>query len=89
MLPLLNDGSDVLVKPVDRVYEGDLIVSRHPYKTDVILVKYVAEIRADGALYVLGTSLQNSTDSRHFGYLPFHLVYGKVMSKFNSSIDME
>lgn len=86
MHPLLIEGDEVFVCPQRNtksvIKTGDLVVVRHPYRTDVILIKYVASIREQGAIYVLGTNLNESTDSRTFGWIEPHLIYGCVWSRF-------
>ena len=81
MLPLLEPKDLVLVSPVKQVSVGDIIVLRHPFKTDVTLIKYVAFVNDQGAVYVLGTNLKESTDSRTLGWISHKLIYGRVQSR--------
>ena len=86
MLPLLVEGDEVFVRPQyknkSQIQIGDLVVIQHPYRTDLILIKYVASIQAQGAIYVLGTNLKESTDSRSFGWIAPHLIRGCIWSRF-------
>ena len=82
MRPLLHHDDEVFVDPRKKTARGDTVVLRHPYRTDVILIKYVASINESGAVYVLGTNLAESTDSRGFGWVSPHLIYGCVRSRF-------
>ena len=84
MLPLLKPNDLVLVVPGSTVSIGDLIVLRHPYKTDVILIKYVAFINERGAVYVLGSNLEESTDSRIFGWIHPKLIFGCIQSRIRA-----
>jgi nickel-type superoxide dismutase maturation protease len=89
MLPLLYNGDDIFVYPKrfekKELKIGDLIVIRHPYRTDLILIKYVASIQEQGDVYVLGINLKESTDSRSFGWIPPSLIYGCIQSRFKSN----
>lgn len=82
MLPLLDQGDEVFVDARKKATKGDVIVLRHPYRIDVVLIKYVAFINESGAVYVLGTNLAESTDSRGFGWVEPHQIYGCVHSRF-------
>ena len=81
MLPLLEPQDLVLVIPGSTVSVGDLIVLRHPFKLDVILIKYVAFINEHGSVYVLGANLQESTDSRTIGWILPKLIFGRICSR--------
>ena len=86
MLPLLNEGDEVFVCPQKKtkysIQVGDLVVIQHPYRNDLMLIKYVASIQAQGTIYVLGTNLKESTDSRTFGWIAPHLIHGCIWSRF-------
>ena len=81
MQPLLHPHEEVLVIPKKVVQIGDIVVLKHPYKSHTTMIKYVAQITTQSQLYVLGTNLAESTDSRSLGYLSSHLLYGCVRSK--------
>ena len=81
MLPVLKPKDLVFARPVNQLSIGDVIVLRHPFKTNVTLIKDVAFVNEKGAVYVLGTNLKESTDSRTLGWvLPEH-IYGRVQSR--------
>ena len=80
MHPKLEANDLVLAIPGNKVFVGDFIVLRHPYKTDVTLIKYVAFINEQGAVYVLGINLEESTDSRSFGWIHPQLIIGRIRS---------
>ena len=87
MAPLLEPGEEVLVDP--RAYRrtpprpGDIVVARHPYRTDLLLVKRVANVLEDGTCVLEGDNRSESTDSRAFGSLPPERILGRVTSRFS------
>jgi nickel-type superoxide dismutase maturation protease len=54
---------------------GDVVVVLHHGQESVKRVRAVQ----DGRLYVLGDDLENSTDSRSYGWLPMQVVQGIVV----------
>jgi nickel-type superoxide dismutase maturation protease len=87
MAPLLQPGDEVLVDP--RAYKqtapqvGDIVVSRHPYRMDVRLVKRVTTILEDGRCLLEGDNPSDSTDSRSFGAVAPLRILGRVTSRFS------
>ncbi len=80
MNPCLHDGDTVLVCPADRATVGDVVVSRHPFKTDVHLIKRVAGVTADG-MQLKGDNPDASTDSRSLGTIPWVHLLGVVTGR--------
>ena len=86
MSPLLKPGDEVLVNP--RAYRrmppnpGDIVVARHPYRIDLLLVKRVAAVLADGHCLIEGDNPSESTDSRSFGAVTPKQILGQVTSRF-------
>ena len=76
MAPTLRAGDWVLVRRSSRVDVGDVVVLEHPHRPGLLMVKRVAEVRADG-YYLLGDAPDASTDSRHFGAV--REVFGPVV----------
>lgn len=87
MSPLLNAGDEVLISPLSyrwrRPAPGDIVVARHPYRTNVKLVKQVSSVRPDGGCYLVGLNPAESTDSRAFGVVPLERILGRVTSRFS------
>jgi nickel-type superoxide dismutase maturation protease len=85
MVPLLEPGGEVLVDP--RAYRqksphpGDIVVARHPYRTDLRLIKRVAKVLDDGRCVLEGDNPSESTDSRVFGAIPPERIVGRVTSR--------
>jgi len=86
MTPLLKSGDEVLVNP--RAYQrmppkpGDIVVTRHPYRTDLRLVKRVSKVLPDGRCLIEGNNPSESTDSRSFGPVTPKQIIGRVTSRF-------
>ena len=80
MAPTLGDGDTVLIDPRVPPDTGAVIVARHPYRTDVTVVKRVGAITADGKLRLAGDNPAESTDSAHYGALPPERVLGVVVA---------
>jgi nickel-type superoxide dismutase maturation protease len=59
---------------------GDVVVARHPFQSDVQMVKRVGEIREDGR-YVLLSDNPAGSDSRGFGSMPRGHILGRVTSR--------
>ncbi|MEZ6186956.1 MAG: nickel-type superoxide dismutase maturation protease [Planctomycetota bacterium] len=82
MLPSYVDGELVWVDR--RAYRGarpvagDVVLARHPYRVDVLLLKRVALVAADGSCELRGDNPQASTDSRSFGRVPLERILGRV-----------
>jgi nickel-type superoxide dismutase maturation protease len=86
MSPLLQPGDEVLIDPRAYRYQaprpGDVVVVRHPYRTDVRLIKRVAAILEDGRCRLEGDNPAESTDSRAFGSVSAEHIVGRVTSRF-------
>ncbi len=86
MAPLLQPGDEVLVNR--RAYRrasprpGDIVVARHPYRTDLRVVKRIASVLENGDCELEGDNRSESTDSRYFGPIPAERILGRVTSRF-------
>ncbi len=82
MSPTLLQGDWVWVDP--RSYRrsapeaNQIVVSRHPYRRDIWLVKRVVRALEGGNLFLGGDNPEESTDSQIFGSVPASLVVGRV-----------
>jgi nickel-type superoxide dismutase maturation protease len=87
MVPTLAPGDEVLVDP--NAYRhgpparGDLVVLAHPQDSRTTLVKRVASVGGDGRCRVVGDNPPESTDSRHFGLVPYGDLQGRVACRFS------
>lgn len=90
MHPTLQNGDTVVIKP--KAYKkalprvGDVIYARHPFKTEIRLVKRVHSITETKNLDVRGDNTESlsSTDSRSLGPLSPSLLLGQVIAKLPS-----
>lgn len=85
MTPTLEAGDVVLVDP--GAYSacdptpGEVILSGHPFKSDMRWVKRVAHVDEAGRCDVRGDNPAASTDSRTQGRVPRRKVMGRVTSR--------
>ena len=80
MSPTLAPGCDVAVDPNGTLAQGDVVVIRHPYKTDVVMIKRIFRIEEDGKLFLSSDNPFESTDSRAFGAVSIEYLKGKAVA---------
>ncbi|MCB5180171.1 nickel-type superoxide dismutase maturation protease [Streptomyces antimicrobicus] len=74
MVPTLYEGDRLFVRYGATVRPGDVVLLRHPFQQDLIVVKRAVE-RRGGGWWVLGDNGFNRTgDSEDFGTVPEELV---------------
>jgi nickel-type superoxide dismutase maturation protease len=81
MVPTLQHGDQLVVHWGARVVPGDIVVLRHPFQQDLLVVKRVAE-RREGGWWVLGDNAYAGGDSTDYGTVPEELVLGKVRFRY-------
>ncbi|MFF8941365.1 MULTISPECIES: nickel-type superoxide dismutase maturation protease [unclassified Streptomyces] len=81
MVPTLHHGDQLVVQYGARVRPGDVIVLRHPFQQDLLVVKRAAE-RREGGWWVLGDNAYAGGDSTDYGTVPEDLVLGKVWFRY-------
>ncbi|MET7269744.1 nickel-type superoxide dismutase maturation protease [Streptomyces flaveolus] len=81
MVPTLHHGDLLLVHWGARVRPGDVVVLRHPFQQDLLVVKRAAERRGAG-WWVLGDNAFAGGDSTDYGAVPEDLVLGRVRFRY-------
>jgi nickel-type superoxide dismutase maturation protease len=83
MYPTLSSGDKVWVDlrayAGSRPQEGEIVLVRHPYRTNLRMVKRVVRVLSDGRCLLAGDNAAESTDSRTFGAVPKAYVLGRVI----------
>ncbi|MBP2405130.1 nickel-type superoxide dismutase maturation protease [Streptomyces netropsis] len=77
MVPTLNPGDQILVQYGATVRPGDVVVLRHPFRQDLLIVKRAVERRA-GGWWVVGDNPLVENDSREFGTVPDEFVVARA-----------
>ncbi len=86
MTPLLKPSDEVLIDP--KAYQqslptpGDIIVTRHPDRSELKIIKRVELVLEDGRCLLKGDNRAESTDSRTFGPVPVSDLLGRVTTRF-------
>ena len=84
MKPAFEDGDEVFVDTLSYKLAhpqiGDIVLSAHPFRRDVQIIKQVHKIDSDGKIYLSGLNALESTDSRSFGAVARKYIKGKVVS---------
>ena len=81
MVPTLQHGDRLVVQYGARVGPGDVVVLRHPFQQDLLVVKRIAE-RREGGWWVLGDNAYAGGDSTDYGTVPEDLVLGRVRFRY-------
>ena len=81
MVPTLQHGDRLVVHWGARVGPGDVVVLRHPFQQDLLVVKRIAE-RRRGGWWVLGDNAYAGGDSTDYGTVPDDLILGTVRFRF-------
>ncbi|MFI7098024.1 nickel-type superoxide dismutase maturation protease [Streptomyces sp. NPDC050161] len=83
MVPTLRPGDHLVVQYGAAVRPGDVVVVRHPFRQDLLIVKRAVE-RRDGGWWVRGDNPYVVNDSREFGTVPDELVIARARVRVRS-----
>ena len=81
MNPTYKDGEYLFSLPTsfNKIKEGDVLIFRTPYDQKRVVIKRVAlKCTKTKELFFLGDNLDDSYDSRNYGFVPYKYVLGKV-----------
>ncbi|MCX4743155.1 nickel-type superoxide dismutase maturation protease [Streptomyces antibioticus] len=81
MVPTLYHGDVLVVRYGARVRAGDVVVLRHPFQQDLLVVKRAAE-RREGGWWVLGDNAFAGGDSTDYGTVPDELILGRARLRY-------
>ncbi|MEU2351894.1 nickel-type superoxide dismutase maturation protease [Streptomyces misionensis] len=81
MVPTLQHGDQLLVRYGGVVRAGDVVVLRHPFQQDLLVVKRAAE-RREGGWWVLGDNPYAGGDSTDYGVVPEELILGRAWLRY-------
>nr|WTB33607.1 nickel-type superoxide dismutase maturation protease [Streptomyces sp. NBC_00830] len=81
MVPTLHHGDWLLVQYGAPVRPGDVVILRHPFQQDLLVVKRAVERRA-GGWWVLGDNTFAGGDSTDYGTVPEELVLARVRARY-------
>jgi nickel-type superoxide dismutase maturation protease len=81
MVPTLHHGDQLVVQYGARIRPGDVVVLRHPFQQDLLVVKRAVE-RRDGGWWVLGDNAFAGGDSTDYGTVPDELILGRVRFRY-------
>jgi nickel-type superoxide dismutase maturation protease len=81
MVPTLHHADRLVVQYGARIRPGDVVVLRHPFQQDLLVVKRAAE-RREGGWWVLGDNAYAGGDSTDYGVVPEDLVLGRVRFRY-------
>ena len=78
MWPTIPEGSVVSTRGLEPPPEvGDVVVARHPFRANMLLVKRIRSIGPDG-YELVGDAAHGSEDSRGLGLFPLTRIVGVV-----------
>jgi nickel-type superoxide dismutase maturation protease len=83
MLPTLRPGDRLVLKYGPGVRPGAVVVLRHPFQHDLLIVKRAVE-RRSGGWWVVGDNPHVRNDSREFGAVPDDLVVARAWVRLRS-----
>ncbi|MEG3631020.1 nickel-type superoxide dismutase maturation protease [Streptomyces poriticola] len=81
MVPTLYHGDLLLVHWGARVRPGDIVVLRHPFQQDLLVVKRAVERRGTG-WWVRGDNRYAGGDSTDYGVVPEEFVLGRARLRY-------
>lgn len=75
MLPNLRPGKLVIAKKTFNFSIGDIVIFNYG---QIDMIKRIHDLK-DGKVYLLGDNQEESTDSRHWGWIDQSKIFGKLI----------
>lgn len=88
MVPTLLAGDQVIVQYGAAVRAGDIVVLRHPFQQDLLLIKRAVE-RRDGGWWVQGENRFVENDSREYGVVPDSLIVARAHARLRPPRELQ
>ena len=84
MSPTYRDGEYLVSRPVsfNGIKENDVLIFRTPYDPKRVVIKRaIMKSTLTKEIFFMGDNLDESYDSRHYGFIPYEYVLGKVIDQ--------
>ena len=81
MAPALLSGDQIVIDTRAQPRVGDIVVARHPFRTDVHVIKRLVGFDERGRARLEGDNPRESTDSRTLGHFPPELILGPMIER--------
>lgn len=81
MVPTLHHGDRLLLRYGVALRPGDVVVLRHPFQQDLLVVKRAVE-RREGGWWVLADNPYAGGDSTDYGVVPDELILGRALFRY-------
>ncbi len=84
MWPTLSDGDEVTCNPLSYSHSkpeiGDVVLVRHPFHSNLLILKRISELQDDGTFSLAGDNPDptSSDDSHNFGPVQKSAILGKI-----------
>jgi len=88
MAPGLQNRDGVFAAPhsaTDALKVGDVVVARHPFVQDVVIIKRIEAIDK-GRFQLLGDNPNESTDSRSLGWFGPEAILGRAVARYPAPV---
>ncbi|WP_346017114.1 nickel-type superoxide dismutase maturation protease [Pseudenhygromyxa sp. WMMC2535] len=85
MAPALLSGDQIVIDTRAKPQVGDIVVARHPYRTNVHVIKRLVSFDERGRARLEGDNPSESTDSRTLGLFEPALILGPMVEHLPAS----
>lgn len=85
MEPALLPGDQIVIDTRVQPRLGDIVVARHPFRTDVHVIKRLVSFDERGYARLEGDNPRESTDSRTLGLFHPELILGPMIERHRAA----